>query len=396
MKKRLIIFPDNNSKTGSAYLFMVMAMMTVFLLVTTALAVTSSGRRISAQYIRFAGLYDLALANSERAKLLLNREITYHSGAIAEEVRLRLIEEARVENYLIYYSGSFFLDGHFIEMFRDEKQQMVSNFINENLSTLAPRPIPRPARPRRHYFSYSLNVNTGTFEVKTEIWPDNPGYRVVSTAHKVTNDIPGTATIVYGRIIWPAFHRRIPVLPETYKWRDSPPLWFTEEIYSNAHFPGNLTSTDSRPKDPENALYITDLPVNLQNFNDLHNPVLLIHTTTHPLTIQGPALFNGIIISAGDVYIEDMTIRGSVVSAGQVSVNESQISPDYNMLFNIQMTEDVRREVFNLLGLTRFGEGGNREVSWILGDVQIAGFELDIDPLKDFNPQLVGVQHVAN
>ena len=444
----------NKNTSGSAYLFVVMATMAGFMMVTIALSVTAVSRQISGYYIRFAGLYDLALAGSERAKILLMDEVSYHTEFMAEEVRQRLINEignrtghtghtghteyTGIEDHLIYYNGQFLLDHIFMEMYREEKDQIIASFMQKNFGTLPRRLIPTPARPIRHYFSYSLGVTTGRYEVRTEIWPDyrasrinqgnpnqrDPGYRVVSTAHKVVDNITGNATEVYGWIMWPAFTEGISVLPTAYQWRGTHyniPLWFTAGAYSYAHFPGNFAALPIRSQDPENALYITDLlsgesgesgeSARLTN-NYLHQlsrgPTLFIHTGTGPLEILGPLDFNGIIISAGDVFIENMTIRGSVIASGQIYKTGSQVIPDYNMLFAIQMEEGNRRMIFDFLGLTRFKEGSNegfnegssdgngRDVSWILGDIQIADFELELDPLKDFLPQLVGVQYVAN
>jgi len=70
-------------------------------------------------------------------------------------------------------------------------------------------------------------------------------------------------------------------------------------------------------------------------------------------------------------------------------------NPSY--LFSIPMYEEDRRVLFDLLGLTRFGEAAYlSNFADILGEVIITEFELEMDPIVGFTPRLIRVQHVAN
>jgi hypothetical protein len=50
--------------------------------------------------------------------------------------------------------------------------------------------------------------------------------------------------------------------------------------------------------------------------------------------------------------------------------------------------------VFEFLGLTRFSENGDAE--WILGDLRIADFELELELSEGYMPRLTRVQRVGN
>ena len=85
------------NRRGSAYLFVVVAVLMVTMLAAAALAVTIAGRRVSARYVEFAGLYDLAVAGNEQALFSLRVALvaalqTAEGGALtASEIYMALL-----------------------------------------------------------------------------------------------------------------------------------------------------------------------------------------------------------------------------------------------------------------------------------------------------------------
>jgi len=225
------------SKAGNAYIFVLMVMMTMFLLITTVIGVTTSSRRTSGRYIQFTGLYDLALAGNERALLLLEQHVADHAYIIAEQVAQRLKED-NIENHLIYRDGNFLLRGFFLQLFKEEKNKTITDFLNDAFER----------SHEGHSFSYALRVTTGTYEVRTSIEPNFRGYFVRSTARKIVDTRPGTATTVHGQIEWPAFTGQIEILPTRYTWRDGPPDWIYEEDWDgpdpNTIFHASMSEAD--------------------------------------------------------------------------------------------------------------------------------------------------------
>ena len=387
----------NPFMVGSTYIFVLMVMLTLFLLIIAVMGVTASGRRISGYYVQFAGLYDLALAGNERALFILCQEVRYHSQIIIERAHHRLYEDG-IENHLIYRDGEFLLGDHFLRLFREEKNEVLVDFLADNFST----GLFRDALGQSHtgrYFSYSLGVGTGVYDVRTYLFePRLNSYRVRSTANKFIGGQPGIITAVYGRIEWPAFTHQTVVIPVAYAWRSTAPARFTTGAYSFADFPGNFAGLPIHYWRPENTLHITSSSlIDVQNFSGA--PTLIIYTGFAPLHIYGASVFNGIILSRGDVYVENVTIKGSVIVGGAVHlVSGAFIEPTPDMLFSVSMTEEFRHKVFDVLGLTRFNQAGaqTEDIAWLLRYVKITDFELDIDPLDDFMPQLIQVQQIAN
>ena len=186
-----------------------MAMMTVFLLVSTALIITASSARVSGYYIRFAGLYDLAVAGNEQAKLLLWQALEQNSHDILYNIRQQLDMED-IEGHLTYRDGEYWLGGPFMRLFRDEKAGVISEFLEDSLA----RGFMRDHIWRNvpvHYFSYSLTLDTGTYEVRTALEPlGGGGFRVRSRANKNQ----GTDTLVYGIIEWLDFEALVILLTD--------------------------------------------------------------------------------------------------------------------------------------------------------------------------------------
>ena len=258
----------NSPEAGSAYIFVLMIMLTLFLLITSVLALTASSRRISSHYIQFAGLYNLALAGNERALLLLRDEVSHHAQAMAEEVRLRL-HDGSIEDHLVFYNNEFVLRGHFIQLFREEKNRLVADFFADNLR----RGFFHDAFGHRlllYYFSYDLTISTGTYHVRTAFEPIGSGYRVRTRANKTQNGGPGVDTLVYGIIEWPAIIHQARVIPTLYTWRDGPPYWMLNEYWTGPSPNTIFTIASTMTKEEQQDFFDY---LGLTRFNEAQNEV---------------------------------------------------------------------------------------------------------------------------
>jgi len=153
-------------------------MLGIFLVAMAALLVTASGRRISAMYIPFASLYDLALSANDQAKLLLVNAAN-HDDIMAQ------IEE-------LYADGEV-LGEYKADLFFDKKSVAITGFMSANFGRGASYEY-----GEHYFFYYRLTTSTGTYHVRTSIYPQGRVYNLRSSASK--NE--GTPIHVYGRIQW--------------------------------------------------------------------------------------------------------------------------------------------------------------------------------------------------
>jgi len=83
-----------NNKSGSAYLFVLIAALLIFMLVTIALTVSVSSRRLTAYYPDHANLYGLAIAGNEQVFLFLSEVISLLSEDTTHEEAMALLTAA--------------------------------------------------------------------------------------------------------------------------------------------------------------------------------------------------------------------------------------------------------------------------------------------------------------
>ncbi|MCL2400420.1 MAG: hypothetical protein FWC91_11845, partial [Defluviitaleaceae bacterium] len=297
-------------------------------------------------------------------------------------------------------NGNFYLGTHFWQMFMDEKDAVINNFLTNSFGRRSYYPPEDPARSfQGYYFSYNLIITANSYYTVSTYFAEglrNDNIRTI--AHKSINEQPGEAVRVYGQIRWPNPAHRVEILPLAYTWRAEPPIRFTTGTYPNASAVfGDFGMLSSLSWKPNNAVYIVQSTwLDLNDFSGV--PTLIIYNGSSPLHLHGGTTFNGIIVAAGDVIIDNMAIRGSVISNGSIYLNNSLIEPDPYMLFSIPMHEEIRRLIFDFFKITSFNDatGRTEDVLNILGYVKISDFDLDTIPLEYFIPQLIEVQQVAN
>ena len=133
-------------------------------------------------YIPFAGLYDLALSANERTMLLLN------DAACHDEIMIRILELYGDEE--IY--GEFY--AHlFSEYFITKKNEILAEFLRANFGRGTSY-----LYGEHYFFYYHLTTTTGTYHVRTFIYPQGNAFNLRSRASK--NE--GPPVYVYGRIQW--------------------------------------------------------------------------------------------------------------------------------------------------------------------------------------------------
>jgi len=380
----------------STYIFVIVVMLVSFVLISTAVAVSAPARRTSANYGRFASLYDIGLSACERMKLLLYEELEDNKDSFSEELAQRL-KYVNYENDLNFEEGRFILGNDHLNIFREVREKIVQDFLDRDFTPIN--------APREYSFRYNINSSTGVYNihVNAEIRcvdircsiractnPSHRGVNVRANVGKHNGNFSSMPLNIFGRIEW---RRRAVVqaelIPLSYEWRDGPPDWF-----KNAQSPHQTISLDISGLESEAAIHIVSESVeadgiylNVDMFNG--EPTMVINPHNHPLYLYGDN-FRGIIIAKSDIFINTLGAEGSIISGGEIFGSGVTTSPD--ILFEIETDEVARRILYDMLGITNFAALGRREATAVLKDIEIKDFE--IEPVNLFEPVLVGVQQV--
>ena len=82
------------NRRGSAYIFVLVAMLLVSMLAGVALTVTISSRRITARYVDFSGLYNLAVGANEQALFTIRDALVANAMALQPAPPLQVMQAA--------------------------------------------------------------------------------------------------------------------------------------------------------------------------------------------------------------------------------------------------------------------------------------------------------------
>jgi len=91
---------------GNAYVFVVIATVAVLMLASVALVISTRSRDITARYVNYAGLYDLAVAGNEKVLFLLSNNSLYRYFSGTGSVRTREWEtrvDFAIDGAVIFY-----------------------------------------------------------------------------------------------------------------------------------------------------------------------------------------------------------------------------------------------------------------------------------------------------
>ena len=170
---------------GGAYIMILTAIMLILMLVTVALGVTATSRRITARYIYNAGLYDLAVSGNEQALFLLQQRFDSQKEIITNQAWTAIVNGPPVN--FVFSDNKLRLDTYanerFGEIFAEIAMSDLSSYIRSRFS--------------REYISNRGFVYRHTWELNTVIDTDR---------YTITNFFRGTVTLqpynhhIYSRV----------------------------------------------------------------------------------------------------------------------------------------------------------------------------------------------------
>lgn len=359
----------------STYIFVILAMLVSFTLISAAVAVSAAARKTSANYRRFASLYDIGLSACERMKLLLYKELEDKKDVFSEELARRLKDADNYENGLIFDGGKFIIGDNHLNIFRDAREKIVKDLLKK--FTFA---------SSEYSFRYHINSGKEVYNISVNaelMHSDNINVRVNVGKHGENFSI--MPINIFGRIQWERkAGSQAELIPISYGWRDSPPDWF-----KNAQSPNEIINLDLTDLESKDAIHIVadgNINFNADMFGG--EPAIVINPHSHPIHLHGNT-FRGVIITKSDIVIDTLAAEGSIIAGGEISGTGVTASPD--ILFEIEADEATRRILYDVLGITNFAASGGSAFT-ILKDIKIKNFE--IEPVNLFEPVLVGVQQV--
>jgi len=360
---------------------------TILLMLAAVLLITSAtARRTSAGYIYFSGLYDMAVAGIEVKLFVLQQALEENYGHITrltiEDVTLNSEQRLRFEDSNFVFSDKS-LRAQFISQ---AEAFFLTHYRSRNWHTRLEYFL-----PDEQFFSDDFqgaatilrNTDTRALEITTDV--------TKSTGHSV-----GHSARVKARIEWGSQECNCIFSPYFY-WRDAPerflnvPQEFISENYINRDALPQLRQSLL----PDDAVIIIDERTYSMDISAFSEPVVIIFTgeSLH-LFSTGIALFDALIVSYGDVFLDEISVLGNIFATDAVHTTTAPI-PNQDILFDIDISKSAQLHLFDFLTVSNFANGGTR-LGDVLGDLIITGGQILRNCLDDYSFTMVELLRVAN
>lgn len=439
---------NTSNQKGGAYIFVLIVTLLLFLLISVTLAVTSYGRRVTAHYQNYTGLYDLAVAGNERALFLLRTELERQRDALDARVRAKIAGNGLM-THLVYRNRQFHLaypeDGYYAKLYKEYAHEAMDTYVAGTFTYDAGRYCLEYTVTAN--FSENTNTETETdaenegasageaditdqYAVATELIKQSGGYIVQTTVTKSIDGTESYPTVVEAEITWPEeLHEEI--LIPSYSWKDKPSvydtcLYTTGDVLTDDENVGTLSITHAPPLSTltdasllprlsgynEPALILTNetaLDISTLYDGETPTPAAIIHNGSGPLRLYAsdPALrqFTGIAICFNGVWLDGVDVTGTVMAGGDIRLSAPvTLSPEANALFSIPLSPLARQDFYDFLRLTNFtaaGDGAVTSFDTLLGRLTLAGgtgstLEIAINNFDAVSPGMVKSKKIAD
>ena len=405
---------------GGAYVFILVVAALLFMIASSAIAITAPGRLVSARYPAYSNLYGLAVSMNERAFFILRETIESNGSEFDEKARAKILDE-KIKERLVFEGGEFKLAHPSSRCYVLEYISLCYESFEETL---------------RGEFIFSGGSYAAEWEIAVSLAGDSPiaehysgntkltrragGYDASTEARKELNGTTGSPVFVEASIKWPAGSHEEVLVP-SYMWREKPEYFarclnaagtvYVEEADGGRVLPdgGSYVVNAFIPDFFGAAGLLEDLSLAGERSIVFAGPLLdvsALATGDYAVISEGPLelfasdgsrnAFSGVIVCGGDLSVKGVSINGSaIVRRDIVFLGEAAFEYDADVMFRLPLAESSKRLLFDFLKLTNFfGASSNAETVLGFLDFDVFGINgtpcgLIVNNFDDLTPVMV-------
>ncbi len=345
---------------GSAYVYVVIVMLTVFLMLYTAVTITGYEMKVSKVFVKSADIYSYALNMAEEACLQINASMEMQRQAAHAQAVENIFSED-IEK-IIFYEAASPLEPYKGDFFFKEKNSSVTGAKNVLYERIFIRNL-YTAMPVVFNFSKQIqDENAGGIQLSAQAIKSGEKYVIEITATTTSSQ-----TTYKGQIaISEKPHKEVAEIG--YEWRTVSPLFSARELTKV-----DWAGVREQPFDEDNPLVMLtdDSAIDISSFYVDGNPIPSVVICGGNLSLTASdglkTKFTGVIVSNGEVVNDSggiITLNGALISSNAVPILNTTVVFDENVIFSVNFKDKyIKRQLFDILGLTAFNRIGTLTVT---------------------------------
>ena len=344
-------------RRGSAYLFVMIIMFSIFIMLTVSISLTSQSAKVSFAYSDNANLYYLAVDFTEKFVAELNEQLVSQRNEIHEEIfeRVKVRLEESPEEYIFYednsgnvYEGNFYLKEEDVTIggvviLSGEKNNLYALLYRSYVLSIFNSRLMDGESIARYEITIEENSVPTKYEILITYLDERNGvYKFRSTARNLTNR--NSDSVIAELVLTIDEHKE--VLYENYQFRIEPEYLNKNSFLTNEDLQVNedieiyLRDHEWTEKNPV-AYYSVGETVDISKFYNDSEPV--------------PTIL--ILEDENFIYSEDENKRftGVIYTNGELEISEDVLIEHKNNFLDIIIdTVSFRRMIYDYFQLTDF------------------------------------------
>lgn len=346
----------NNSSKGSAYIYVLIIMLSIFIMLNVVISITSNEVLIVNAKYQNGNLYHMAKGGIDIGLNALNNVVieNIHSinHKILEDLHMQDLKE--IVTFISEdnpFTGNFHITHNetlYKSLFEKHTNDYISDFLVETNGIL-----------NLDIENYSVDIFLNYNNIRGH-------YNVVSVATNTTTNISITLEAIL-TFNWIVDNQ---IISENYMWYDIPMHYENgmsefvnfDEVYNTQSY---LYENNWMHEYPILFNSNENLYIDIANFyyEDIATNSIIIHNGEGDLYIhtseESKNMFNGIILSRGNIVFEegDYIVEGNLISGGYINYKDLNFTPNSDILFYINFeNKEHTRQLYDSLFLTNFTE----------------------------------------
>lgn len=344
----------NNSSKGSAYIYVLIIMLSIFLMLNVVINITSNEVLIVNVKYQNGNLYSMAEWGIDLGLYSLNSVIIENVHSINYKI-LKDLQSKNLREMVTFiskdnpYTGSFHIT-HNNSLYKSLYEKHAQFYINEFL-------IETDGMMKLNLENYTIDISIHYNNIRGH-------YNIVSVATNIITNISMTleAILIFNGEIFSQ------VISENYIWYDIP-VYYETGMYEFVNFnevyniQNNLYNDNWLYEYPILLINDENYHVDIASFyyEDIATNSIIIHNGEGNLYIytseESKNTFNGIILSKGNIAFKEghYNVEGNLISGGYIDYTNLNFTPNSDILFYINFkNKEHTRQLYDSLFLTNY------------------------------------------